>query len=311
MIDFMKYHLVYFVISGLIIIPGAFSLVYYGFKLSVDFTGGTILEITLQKQREVDRKSPNDLKNQEANIREIIEAKGIEVENLGIDKENNTILLRAKPFDENKKNELIKVLTDKFGDFEEKRFETVGALLGQELINKTIVGILLASFLIMAYVAYQFREPMYGVCAILAMFHDSLIMLGSFSFLSHFFGVEIDTLFVTALLTILSFSVHDTVVVYDRIRESSKTQKDRLFYSLVNQAVNETLVRSLNNSMTIIFMLLALILLGGETIRWFAVALLIGTISGTYSSTFTAAPLLIVWRSVSKRFTSGKNTVSS
>jgi preprotein translocase subunit SecF len=133
------------------------------------------------------------------------------------------------------------------------------------------------------------------------MFHDTLVMLGVFSLLGHFQGLEIDTLFVTAMLTILSFSVHDTVVVYDRIRESQRRYPQMSFEDLVNKAVTETLSRSINNSMTIIFMLIALWLLGGSTIKWFAFALLIGTVSGTYSSTFTAAPLLVVWYSFKNR----------
>ncbi|NIT03420.1 protein translocase subunit SecF, partial [Candidatus Saccharibacteria bacterium] len=141
----------------------------------------------------------------------------------------------------------------------------------------------------------------FGACAILAMFHDSFILLGSFSLLGHFFGVEVDTLFVTAVLTILSFSVHDTVVVYDRIRESQRRLPDTPLVDLVNKAVTETLSRSINNSLTIIFMLIALLLLGGVTIRWFVAALLIGTIAGTYSSTFTAAPLLVIWEQLVQR----------
>ena len=126
-------------------------------------------------------------------------------------------------------------------------------------------------------------------------------MLGSFSLLGHFMGIEVDTLFVTALLTTLSFSVHDTVVVYDRIRESQKLFPKAPFESLANKAITETLSRSLNNSLTIIFMLIALLLLGGVTVKWFVAALLIGTVSGTYSSTFTAAPLLVLWENLAQR----------
>ncbi|MGB9613597.1 MAG: protein translocase subunit SecF, partial [Candidatus Margulisiibacteriota bacterium] len=158
-----------------------------------------------------------------------------------------------------------------------------------------------AAGFILLYVAWRFKDKKFGICAILAMFHDSLVLLGSFSLLGHFFGVEVDTLFVTAMLTILSFSVHDTVVVYDRIRESQKNLPHLPFEQLVNKAVTETLVRSLNNSLTIIFMLVALFLLGGETIRWFVAALLIGTISGTYSSPFTAAPLLVIWEQLKSK----------
>ena len=141
----------------------------------------------------------------------------------------------------------------------------------------------------------------YGVCALLAMFHDMLVLIGTFSLLGYFLHVEVDVLFVTAVLTILSFSVHDTIVVYDRIRELKRKERGLTYVETIDTAVTETLSRSLNNSLTIIFMLLALWLLGGDTIRWFVFALLIGTITGTYSSTFTAAPLLVIWDGVQAR----------
>lgn len=207
-----------------------------------------------------------------------------------------------KPIDKNQVETIKANLAEKFAEMPaEVRFETVGPTLGRELLRKTIFAIILAAGGILAYVAWQFKDRKFGICAILAMFHDSLILIGSFSLLGHYLGVEVDTLFVTAVLTILSFSVHDTVVVYDRIRESQKTDAKASFESLVNKAVTETLVRSLNNSLTIIFMLVALFLLGGETIKWFVTALLIGTIAGTYSSTFTAAPLLVVWEKLAAR----------
>lgn len=186
-------------------------------------------------------------------------------------------------------------ITERQINVSEARFETVGATLGAELVRNTITGIAIAAFLILTYIAWRFKDRMYGVCAVLAMLHDMLILLGVFSILGHFFDVEVDALFVTAVLTILSFSVHDTIVVYDRIRESIRKYPKEDFIMLVNRAVSETLVRSLNNSLTIIFMLLALLLLGGESIRWFVFALLIGTLAGTYSSTFTAAPLVALW----------------
>ena len=213
-----------------------------------------------------------------------------------------TYLIRTKPIDQGTAANIKATLAEAVSQMpQEIRFETVGPVLGRELLFKTLVAILLASCFILFYVGQVFRDAKFGVCAILAMFHDSLVMLGVFSLLGHFAGVEIDTLFVTAMLTILSFSVHDTVVVYDRIRESQKKLPNVAFVDLVNKAVTETMGRSLNNSLTIIFMLLALLLLGGETVKWFVFALLIGTISGTYSSTFTAAPLLVLWDQIEKR----------
>ena len=168
------------------------------------------------------------------------------------------------------------------------------------LVKKTFYAMIISAVLILLWVAIQFKSFKFGVSAVLAMFHDSLVLIGSFALLGHFFGAEVDFLFVTAALTILSFSVHDTIVVYDRIRESQKKVGGRL-YDLANKAVTETMVRSLNNSFTIIFMLVALLLLGGETIKWFAAALLIGTISGTYSSPFVAVPILVTWDEITRK----------
>jgi len=144
---------------------------------------------------------------------------------------------------------------------------------------------------ILLYVAWAFKNIRYGISAIIALFHDVLVVIGIFSLLGHFYNVEVDALFVTAVLTTMSFSVHDTIVVFDRIRESLRREK-LPFDVTINKALTETMTRSINNSMTIMFMLLALVLLGGETIKWFAVALLIGTVSGTYSSPFVATPVL-------------------
>jgi len=188
---------------------------------------------------------------------------------------------------------------------EEIRFETVGPSIGPDLIKKTIIALSVSATLILIWVAIQFKSIKFGISATLATLHDSLILIGGFSLLGHFFGVQIDFLFVTAVLTILSFSVHDTIVVYDRIREKSKKYDPKLgsdITKIANSALTETMVRSLNNSFTIIFMLLSLVLLGGESVRWFAVALLIGTISGTYSSPFVAVPILVTWEELEKKF---------
>lgn len=284
-------------LSALVILPGVFSLIKWGLKPSIDFTGGTLLELKFGQ-------SASQPVSQSVVEKELSE-KGFEVSSIHSSGEK-TFLIKTKPISKDEASTIKAVLAEKFEEMpEETRFETVGPTLGRELLLKTLVGIILAAGFILLYVAWTFKDKMYGVCAILAMFHDSLVLLGVFSLLGHFRGIEVDTLFVTAMLTILSFSVHDTVVVYDRIRESQKRFPKANFIDLVNKAITETLSRSLNNSLTIIFMLLALWLMGGETIKWFIFALLIGTISGTYSSTFTAAPLLVVWHELKqkKKFT--------
>jgi len=287
---FMKWKWFYFLISGIVILPGIFSLIFWGLKPSIDFTGGTLLELQFTKV----------IENKGA-VEETMKELNLDVSSIQSSGENR-ILIKTKPISREDVSSIIGTLAKKVEEKPvELRFDTVGPVLGKELIRKTIIGILLASSFILLYVWRQFKNPMFGVSAILAMFHDSLVLLGIFSLLGHFAGVEIDTLFVTAVLTILSFSVHDTVVVYDRIRESMKKYPQVPFEDLVNKAVTETLSRSINNSMTIIFMLISLYLLGGSTTKWFVFALLIGTISGTYSSTFTAAPLLVVWNSLIKK----------
>lgn len=284
MIDFMKFKKLYFAISGLVLIPGIISLFLYGLKPSIDFTGGSLLELSFENQI-----------TKEELIQTVSEFEEV---NTTQSSGNSNYIIKLNPINREKSEEIKQIISDKHGSIEEIRFETVGPTIGGELLKKTITSIILAASIILIYVMYQFSELKYGVCAVLAMFHDSLILLGTFSLLGHFYGVEVDVLFVTAVLTILSFSVHDTIVVYDRIRETLKKNKKAKFIDIVNKSVAETLGRSINNSMTIIFMLLSLWLLGGETTKWFVFALLIGTITGTYSSTFTAAPLLILWEEI-------------
>lgn len=287
--NWMRFKWFYFFVSAIVLVPGLISLVLFGLKPAIDFTGGSLLELRIEKEFDVKK------------LEELISEKGFEILSVQSSGENQ-ILIRLQPIGKEQVEEIKLVIEEKTGQTsEEVRFETVGPTLGRELIKKTIWAIVLAAGFILAYVAWRFRDVKFGVCAILAMFHDTFILLGSFSLLGHFLGVEVDTLFVTAVLTILSFSVHDTIVVYDRIRESQKLLPRTSFENLINKAVTETLSRSVNNSMTIIFMLIALLLLGGVTTKWFVAALLIGTIAGTYSSTFTAAPLLVIWDKLMER----------
>lgn len=290
--NFMRYRWLYFLISAAVIVPGLFSLFRWGLRPSIDFTGGSLLELQFKEKNAAGVTGV---------IEEVLKEEEIEYSSIQSSGEDR-VLIKAQPIGREQASLIIDLVANKVEEHPaELRFETVGPTLGQELIKKTMMAIALASGFILLYVWRQFKDPMFGISAILAMFHDSLVLLGVFSLLGHFKGVEIDTLFVTAVLTILSFSVHDTVVVYDRVRESQKKFPEATFVDLVNKAVTETLSRSINNSMTIIFMLIALYLLGGSSIKWFVFALLVGTVSGTYSSTFTAAPLLVVWHNLRKQ----------
>ena len=260
MIDWMKYRKIYFAISGILVIIGAYSLASWGFNLGVDFKGGTIADYKFQEFLSTEE------------ISKSLENEGIEVSSVQTTGEKQYIF-RLSPLTPSEKDKLKSILEGSGKTFEELRFETVGPSIGPELVKKTVYAITIAAVVILLWVAYQFKSIMFGASAILAMFHDTFNLVGLFAILGHLFGAEVDFLFVTAVLTTLSFSVHDTIVVYDRIRESQKKFGVNL-YDLANKAITETMVRSLNNSFTIIFMLVALILLGGSTIRWFAVALL-------------------------------------
>lgn len=295
MINFMKYRLIYFVISGMIIIPGIIALTVWGLNPAIDFTGGTLLELQVN-DKYFDKVNLNTLES-------VAKETGIEVASVQTSGEDS-YLLRAKPFDQAMNSLYQENVASSSGIatvsaiLTEKRFETLGPTMGKETLMRALTAIGIAAIGILLFVWKQFKDKKYGVCAILAMLHDTLITFGIFAFIGHYFGAEVDTLFMTAVLTILSFSVHDTIVVYDRIRESLKKLPGESYERILDKAVNETMVRSINNSMTIIFMLLVLFLIGGETIKWFVFALLIGTISGTYSSPFVATPLLLVWDKV-------------
>lgn len=316
MVRFMKHKLIYLIISALVIVPGIFSLVLFGLKPSVDFTGGTVLGLNplpgvkntqelpgLEQATLSANVSGSQMSSYISAVKTFFDKNKVSYESVKGD--GSQITIRMKEIDETRKNELVSLISREVVPVAESRFETLGPVLGRELVTKTAVGVILASILIAFYIIYQFKDRLFGICALLATAHDSLVILGVFSLLGHFLGVEVDTLFVTAVLTVLSFSVHDTIVVYDRIREKIRLSGAKFtslsasdLESLVDGATNETLVRSLNNSLTVIFMLTALSVLGGTSIRWFAVALLVGTISGSYSSPFVAGPLLIVLKNL-------------
>ena len=279
--------MLFFLISLAVILPGLVSLISFGLKPSIDFTGGTLWEIQVASDR---------ISSGIGIVQSVFEAEKLPVEIQTAAEDR--FLIKTAVVDSSQKQAIAAALKERIGEFTEIRFETLGPRLGTELLRKAAFAVVLATLAILLYVAYRFKNLAYGATAILAMFHDTLVLFGVFSLLGHFAGVEIGTLFVTAVLTTLSFSVHDTIVVFDRIREIRRNANLDL-EEAVDQAVGETMVRSLNNSLTIIFMLLTLFALGGETLKWFVFALLVGTISGTYSSTFTAAPLLVVWHKLS------------
>jgi preprotein translocase subunit SecF len=284
----MKYRWLYLLISGVVILSGIFSLLKWGLQIGVEFKGGTLIEYRLNKDLETDK------------IQNVAKANGIEVVSVQSTSANSYLLKLGQVDSTHRTN--LKAGIEKLGvTVDELRFETIGPTVGPELVKKTAYGMLVASIGILLWVALQFKSFKFGLSAVLAMLHDSLVVIGIYSLFGHFFGAEVDLLFVTALLTILSFSVHDTIIVYDRIRESKKNFGDSL-YDLANKATSETMVRSLNNTFVLVFMMIALLLLGGSTIRWFVATLLVGSISGAYSSPFVAVSILVTWDELQKKF---------
>lgn len=289
MINLMRFKLFYFIFSLIIILPGLYFLITSGLKLGIDFTGGALLEYRFDHPVE-----PEELKK-------TITDQGAEV-GLIQTSDNNIYIIRTKEVRPEKIPEIKDKLSQKFGLVEERRVENVGPVIGSELKDKAIKALIVASLAIVAYIAFSFRKVpkpassiRFGIAASIALLHDVLLVVGIFAILGKFMSVEIDSLFVTALLTIIGFSVHDTIVVFDRIRENLLKNIGSKFDYVANISVVQTLGRSLNTSLTVVFVLTALLLFGGETIRWFVVALLIGIISGTYSSIFNATALLAWW----------------
>ncbi|MDO8582984.1 MAG: protein translocase subunit SecF [bacterium] len=287
----------YFGLSLLVLIPGIVAIFLWGLNLSIDFTGGSRLTLSFNN-------AVTD--NQIKSVDKILKSENIKV--ASIEKSSKIIFVRTSPIDESQNDKFINTLSKEFKDVKEQEFETVGPVIGQETTLNALKAVGIASILIILYITWSFRQVpkpassfRFGVCAIIALIHDVLVVIGVFATLGHFFGVEVDSLFVTAILTVIGFSVHDTIVVFDRIRENLRKSGSSDFPKTVNESIIQTIDRSLNTSLTVILVLIALLLFGGESIRWFVVALLIGIISGTYSSIFNAAPMLVLWQELSLR----------
>ncbi len=219
-----------------------------------------------------------------------------------------SIVIRTRQINEKQNTALISDIKKDLPDIKQESFETIGPAVGGETTQNALKALALASLLIVLYIAWSFRSVpkptsswKFGICAIITLLHDILVLVGIFSLLGHFYGVEIDSLFITALLTVIGFSVHDTIVVFDRIRENLRKSVGLPFEQIVNDSILQTIVRSLNTSFTTMLVLFTLLIFGGDSLRWFIAALLIGIGVGTYSSIFNAAPLLVLWHQFDRR----------
>lgn len=291
-----------FIVSGVLIVLSVLSLIVWGLKPGIDFTGGSLLEVKYNENVP----TTDEVKEK---LGELEIEGGIVLQQTGED----GMIIRMKPDDEETHQTVVSKLRESFDqegivNVEEMRFEAIGPAIGQELKKKAIISIILVLVAIVLYIAWAFRKiswPIaswkYGLIAIIALFHDILITLGVFAILGQFISLEVGLPFVAALLTILGYSVNDSIVVFDRVRENLAKHGKGDFEKLVNSSVNQTLVRSLNTSITTLVVLLMIFIFGGASIKFFVLALMIGVALGTYSSIFIASPLLVVWYKIVKK----------
>ncbi|MGA2111962.1 MAG: protein translocase subunit SecF [Anaerolineales bacterium] len=278
----------FFGLSLAIIIPGMIFLAIGGLHPAIDFTGGSLLQLQFTSGR-----APQPAAVEQAMSR--LGIAGSTVQTVGSD----SIAIQAQQMDTTTKDKVVKAISAQFGAATVSQFQSVGPALGSEVAQRAAEAVALAAVAITLYITYAFRRvanaQRFGIAAVVAMIHDVCVVIGVEAILGHFLGWQADSLFLTALLTVIGFSVHDTIVVFDRIRENELTYKRVPFETIVNHSVVQTLDRSINTSLTVLLTLLALALFGGETTRHFVLILLVGMASGTYSSIFNAAAILVVW----------------
>ncbi|MFH1385722.1 MAG: protein translocase subunit SecF [Patescibacteria group bacterium] len=280
---------IFYTFSALLIGAGIFSIAFWGLHFGIDFRGGSLIEVEFFQARP-------EVKTVKDNL------VGLNLGDVAIQPTGERgLMIRLKDLDETTHQQVLQSLNS-LGELEEKKFDSIGPVVGEELKSRAYLAIITVLFLIVIYIAFAFRKvsrPVaswkYGLAAIIALFHDIFIPTGIFSILGHYLGVEIDLLFVTGLLTILGFSVHDTIVVFDRIRENLRKGVGSNFEDTVNISVNQTITRSINTSLAVFLALLAIFIFGGESVQYFSLLLIIGVFFGTYSSIFVASSLLVSW----------------
>ena len=298
--NFTKHKNIYYIFSGILIAGSIISLVLFGLKFGIDFTGGSLLELSFEKNRPSNKEIEE--KMAQLNLGEVV------IQPTG----EKGVIIRMKEVTEEIHQQILK----NFEGAQQIRFELIGPAVGQELRQKTETAIILTLFAIAIYIAIAFRKVsrpvpswQYGIATLVALSHDIIIPLGIFAYLGKFHNVEITIPIVAALLTVLGFSVHDTIVIFDRIRENllnpyrfagafnklTETKKGVDFGDIVDWSLNQTLGRSINTVLTVLFVVFSLFFFGGETLRYFSLTLIVGTISGAYSSIFIASPLLVSW----------------
>ncbi|HSL44204.1 MAG TPA: protein translocase subunit SecF [Anaerolineales bacterium] len=289
MIDILSKRYLYFAVSLLVIIPGLILLGVRGMPLSIDFTGGSILEVQF---------AGTELEN--AEVVQLYESAGIGDAQVQTT-ETGTLQIRSSFLDNETRDVILNEMREQSsGEVTVIRFDSVGPSIGAAVTSRAALAVAVAALAVVVYITFAFRKVpnafRYGICAIIAMIHDVAVVFSAAALGALFLDWQIDALFLTALLTVIGFSVQDKVVVFDRIRENSNIFRRLDYETLVNHSIVQTLQRSINTQlMTVEFLLLAMALFGGVTLQEFAVILLVGLFSGTYSSIFIAAPILVLW----------------
>ncbi len=311
----IKQRKIWFFLSGSAVVISILAFAFYGLNLGIDFTGGSLLEVEFAVARPTTTQV-------EAILAEI-DMNNVIIQPIG----ESNMIMRFRDVDEETHQQIINTLKEKFQPelqvdgadesgivlqpkvLEEKRFDSIGPTIGQELKQKTVWSIVIVLIAIILYISWAFRKvskPIaswkYGLIAVIALFHDVMITVGVFCLLGKFYNLEVNAPFVAALLTVLGYSVNDTIVVFDRTRENLVRYLGEDFEKIVQDSINQVIIRSINTSFTALVALFAILLFGGPTIRDFVLALIIGIAVGTYSSIFLASPLLVVWEKfMSKR----------
>lgn len=310
MVNLMQKRKIWFLISALLLVPGIIALFLWQLKPGIDFKGGSSSTYTTEASVEQGR----------AKVEEIFAAEGVKIAQVQSETIENQqrLYVKAESMSTDKHANIVRRLGEAQPTISEASFETIDPQVGADVTRKAVMAIIFASLAIIIYIALSFRgvpRPtsswQFGIFAVIALLHDVLFIIGFYSIMGHYFGWEVNADFVTAALTVMGFSVHDTIVVFDRLRENLKKHPSMSFKEVANGSVTQTVARSINTSLTVAFVLLAVVLLGGNNIRPFALTLLVGIVAGTYSSIFVATPLLDWWQDVAPRFAKGLGTVTS
>lgn len=290
-VNFVEMRKWWFGLSAVLIVGSIVALMVFGLRFSIDFVGGSLIQLGFPTGAPETQEVATALTD--------LGFQGITVQSADF---NHRLIIRSESLTEEQHQSALTVLKEKFGDFTEMRFDSIGPVIGDELRRSALIGLVTTLVLIGLYISWAFRkvsDPVaswkYGLVTMAAAAHDVIIPLGVFAVLGHYYHWEVGTAFIAAMLTILGYSISDTVVVFDRTRENLSHRPDETFAQTVEKSIQQTFIRSINTSVTVLLALSAILIFGGDSTRSFALALLIGVLVGTYSSIFFASPALVEW----------------